>query len=172
MGYWAKNICGSSYFFGNTLASLYFIWESRFALFEWQGTWEQNFQKCCSMGLTPIVFETTAELSCLSNITKSNKHKNCNLIITSSEKSGSWPYNLNYWTGATQKGCKGQWAWCSGLSTSPLPDNLTWAFNQPDNKAGGDDCMQMRLMQNTTGISLFDRNCSDKFVFACEVNNY
>ena len=86
------------------------------------------------------------------------------------QKSDSWPYNFNYWTGATQKGCKGQWAWCSGLSKSPLPDNLTWGFNQPDNKAGGDNCIQMRLMQNKTGISLFDRNCSDKFVIACEVN--
>jgi hypothetical protein len=86
------------------------------------------------------------------------------------KKIGSWPYNLNYWTGATQKGCKGQWTWCSGSSAAALPDNLTWGFNQPDNKAG-DDCIQMRLMQNTTGIALFDRNCSDKFVIACEVTN-
>jgi hypothetical protein len=43
--------------------------------------------------------------------------------------------------------------------------------NQPDNKAGGDDCIQMRLLQNATGIALYDRNCSDKFVVACEVNH-
>jgi hypothetical protein len=52
----------------------------------------------------------------------------------------------------------------------PLTDNLTWAFNQPDNKAGGDDCIQIRIMQNATGIALYDRNCSDKYVIACEVN--
>jgi Lectin C-type domain len=82
---------------------------------------------------------------------------------------GFWPYNFNYWTGATQKDCKGQWTWCSGSSAVALPENLTWGFNQPDNKAGGDDCIQMRLMQNATGIALFDRNCTDKFVIACEV---
>jgi hypothetical protein len=30
----------------------------------------------------------------------------------------------------------------------------------------------MRILQNSTGISLFDRNCSDKFVMACEVTNF
>jgi len=57
------------------------------------------------------------------------------------------------------------------VETLPLTENLTWAFNQPDNKNGADDCLQMRLMQNNTGIALLDRNCSDKFVIACEVNH-
>jgi hypothetical protein len=40
-----------------------------------KGTWEQNVEKCCSMGMTPIAFETIAELECLSNFTRSNdKH--------------------------------------------------------------------------------------------------
>jgi Lectin C-type domain len=81
----------------------------------------------------------------------------------------NWTYNFNYWTSATQKGSKGQWAWCTGQTTALLPDNLTWAFNQPDNKAGGEDCIQMRLTQNATGIALSDRNCTNKFVIACEV---
>jgi hypothetical protein len=46
---------------------------------------------------------------------------------------------------------------------------LTWAFNQPDNRAGGDDCVHMRFLQNTTGLVLADKNCSDKYIVACEV---
>jgi len=76
---------------------------------------------------------------------------------------------LNFWTGGSQLACKGEWAWCSGSAASPIADNLTWAFNQPDNKLGADDCLHMRIFQNKTGIALSDRNCSDKFVIACEV---
>jgi hypothetical protein len=65
--------------------------------------------------------------------------------------------------------CKGQWSWCSGVEASPIVENLTWSFGQPDNKNGGDNCLQMRLFQNATGIALSDRNCSDRYVFACEV---
>jgi Lectin C-type domain len=83
---------------------------------------------------------------------------------------GGWKYNLNYWTGGTQRSCKGQWSWCAGADSVAFQDNLTWALNQPDNRAGADDCMHMRFPQNASaGIVLADRNCSDKYVIACEV---
>jgi len=118
--------------------------------------------------MRPIAFETLDELSCLSNFTSSefslaNKKGLIGALVE------NWKYNLNYWTGGSQSGCKGEWAWCSGSEVADLPDNLTWAFNQPDNKAGADDCLQMRLFQNKSGIALADRNCADKFVIACEV---
>jgi hypothetical protein len=84
-------------------------------------------------------------------------------------KIGNWKFNFNYWTSATSRGSKGQWNWCTGTSSLPLTSNLTWAFNQPDNKGGVEECLHMRLMQNSTGVALSDRNCSDKFVIACEV---
>jgi hypothetical protein len=46
---------------------------------------------------------------------------------------------------------------------------MTWAANQPDNRAGIDDCLHMRLFKDKKGIEFWDRNCSDKFVVACEV---
>jgi hypothetical protein len=76
---------------------------------------------------------------------------------------------LNYWTGGAQRDCKGQWTWCAGSNKVTIKESLYWAYNQPDNKAGGDDCIHMRLLQNTTGIVLSDRNCSDKYIVACEV---
>jgi len=80
-----------------------------------------------------------------------------------------WKFNFNYWTGGTQRSCKGQWSWCAGAESVPFPVNLTWAYNQPDNRAGADDCVHMRILQNATGIVLLDKNCSDKYVVACEV---
>jgi hypothetical protein len=76
---------------------------------------------------------------------------------------------LNYWTGGTARSCKGQWSWCAGAVSVAFPDYLRWAFNQPDNRAGAEDCVNMRILQNATGIVLADRNCTDNYVIACEV---
>jgi Lectin C-type domain len=135
-----------------------------------QATWEQNFHKCCSMGLKPIVFETQMELECLGNYTKSVKIFVLGLFLKNAIWSDGWKYNFNYWTGGTQRSCKGQWSWCAGAESITFLDNLKWAFNQPDNRAGGDDCVHMRFLQNTTGLVLADKNCSDKYIVACEVS--
>ncbi|XP_059474381.1 uncharacterized protein LOC132196029 [Neocloeon triangulifer] len=132
-GYIAS-ICGNKYLFGNSI-----------------GTWRENYDKCCSLGMTPIIIETAQEQSCLSNFTNSN-----------------WTLNFNYWTGGTQQGCRGRWAWCSSSGLLDLNDNLTWSSGQPDNKAGNEECLHMRLNQNSSGVVLSDRNCTDKYVFACK----
>jgi hypothetical protein len=74
MGHWAKDVCGSSYYFGNTLVNATKNDRNPANHDEKmlkQATWEQNFQTCCSMGLKPIVFETPTEIECLGNYTKS-----------------------------------------------------------------------------------------------------
>ena len=55
----------------------------------------------------------------------------------------------------------------AGAESVAFPDNLTWAQNQPDNQAGAEDCVHMRLLQS--GIVLADKNCSNKYIVACEV---
>jgi hypothetical protein len=82
---------------------------------------------------------------------------------------GKWGYNLNYWTGGTQEGSKGNWRWCSKSGPKTFPNDLIWAPDQPDNKLLADDCLHMKLSPNKTGIQLWDQNCSSKFVIACEV---
>jgi hypothetical protein len=118
--------------------------------------------------MRPIVFESVEELQCLSNFTncKCPKEKGHNYSI---QNVANWKFNFNYWTGGIQRDCKGQWSWCSGSEASKVVNNLTWSLGQPDNKNGGDDCLQMRILQNETGIALSDRNCSDRYVIACEV---
>jgi Lectin C-type domain len=99
------------------------------------------------------------------------KYKNRNLqhFLKAYIFKGGWKFNLNYWTGGTQRSCKGQWSWCAGAESVAFPENLKWASNQPDNRAGADDCVHMRFIQNSTGIVLADKNCSDKYIVACEV---
>jgi hypothetical protein len=56
-----------------------------------------------------------------------------------------------------------------GAESIHLPENLIWGKNQPDNKAGADNCIHMRVLKNASGIALFDKNCSDRYIVACEV---
>jgi len=86
-------------------------------------------------------------------------------------KLANWKGNHNYWTSGTQKGSKGQWWWCKqdGSATSFSTD-LIWEKGQPDNKGGNEDCTHLRFIMNTTGTILSDRNCTSKYIFACEVS--
>jgi hypothetical protein len=51
-----------------------------------------------------------------------------------------------------------------------LSDNLKWEAGQPDNKGGREECLHIRFVQNVTGTILTDRNCTAKYIFACEVS--
>jgi len=84
-------------------------------------------------------------------------------------KIGNWSYNFNYWTGGTTQGCPGQWSWCGTQPVLGLSDDLKWEKGQPDNKGGKEECLHMRFVQNSTGTILTDRNCSAKYIYACEV---
>jgi hypothetical protein len=108
--------------------------------------------------MEPLLIETVRELNCLSNLTKN----------------GTWTGNLNYWTGGTQRDCRGSWSWCGKDGARVFNDDITWDKNQPDNKGGREDCIHLRLKKNNvTGrpeeFVLTDRNCTDKYVLACKV---
>jgi Lectin C-type domain len=78
-----------------------------------------------------------------------------------------WPYNMNFWTGGTQKGCQGQWGWCG--AGGGIGDDIKWEKGQPDNKGGQENCVHMRFVLNATGTIITDRNCTNKYIYACEV---
>jgi len=83
----------------------------------------------------------------------------------------NWTGNLNYWTGGKQ-GCKGSWGWCSGAQSQPFSSNLSWAWNQPECAKEKENCLHMRVFQNKSGVLLSDRECKDKYIFACKVGNF
>jgi hypothetical protein len=107
--------------------------------------------------MTPLILETLEEQQCISNLT-----------------TGVWRGNYNYWTGATQKGCVGGWSWCTPEGVKPFNTlgNLLWETGQPDNKGGNQDCIHLKyqaLVGKPGNFVITDRNCSDKYIFACEV---
>jgi hypothetical protein len=77
--------------------------------------------------------------------------------------------NFNYWTAGTNKDCPGQWSWCGTEPLESLSDELKWEKGQPDNKGGKEECLHLRFIKNATGTIITDRNCSFKYIFACEV---
>jgi hypothetical protein len=120
-------------------------------------TWEQNWQTCCSLGMEPLIIESTKELKCMSNLTTI----------------GTWGGNFNYWTAGTQRDCRGSWSWCGSDGEKVFNDDLTWDKNQPDNKGGKEDCIHLKLKKDSYGkpqeFVITDRNCSDKYILACKV---
>jgi len=114
-------------------------------------TWDENWAMCCSLGMEPIVLESKKEQQCLTQMTAKD-----------------WKYNFNYWTAGTQRGCRGQWRWCwSGSKT--MKSEIAWAPGQPDNLKGNESCLHMRFYTNGMGLRITDRNCTDKYIFACQV---
>ncbi|XP_065341970.1 uncharacterized protein LOC135940828 [Cloeon dipterum] len=131
-GKWTRT-CDKSYLFSNKL-----------------GTWQQNWDFCCSLGMHPIWFNSASDFECLSNSTKAN-----------------WTQNWNYWTAGHAMGTWGQWAWCPGAVN--LPDSLSWAPGQPDNAQQPDEnCLHLQVTKNSSGVVLSDRNCSHKYIIACQ----
>ncbi|XP_059482888.1 uncharacterized protein LOC132201040 [Neocloeon triangulifer] len=104
--------------------------------------------------MAPLILETPAEQECFEKYTLS---------------AINWTLNFNYWTAGTQRGCAGQWSWCDpGNNYLSLGDNLKWEIGQPDNKGGKEDCVHLRILLNSTGTVLTDRNCTSKYIFLCE----
>ncbi|XP_065342116.1 uncharacterized protein LOC135940913 [Cloeon dipterum] len=130
-GNWTRT-CDKSYLFSGKL-----------------GTWQQNWDFCCRLGMHPIWFSSASDFECLSNTTKVN-----------------WTLNYNYWTAGRAMGTWGRWAWCPGAVN--LPDSLSWAPGQPDNNQTNENCLHLQVTKNASGILLSDRNCSHKYVMACQ----
>ncbi|XP_059488805.1 uncharacterized protein LOC132204354 [Neocloeon triangulifer] len=115
------------------------------------GTWQQSWDTCCSLGMRPVWFQDASDMACLSNATKSN-----------------WTLNYNYWTAGHAQGSWGQWAFCAPGGPLTLPDLLSWAAGQPDNASPDELCLHMQVGKNGTNLTLSDRNCSHKYVIACQ----
>jgi len=66
------------------------------------------------------------------------------------------------------QGCKGFWGWCAGAEFQPFTANLSWGMGQPEFKKENENCLHLRITQNSSGVLLNDRDCKDKYIYACE----
>lgn len=138
-------------------------------------------QKCCSLGMQPVVHTTLSEQQCMAHFTKGeekisplaksyiyrrycikniNLHPNC---------AGNWSGNLNYWTGGIQS-CKGMWGFCTGTTFERLTTDLLWATNQSTAAPLKENCMHLKVNRNSVNATtLSAKACNSKFIYACQV---
>jgi len=153
-GSW-RNLCGKGFLFSGELVKNHKLILQHFILVNYQGTWQQNFDKCSSLGMQPIWFKNAAEMQCLA------------------KEMADWTLNWNYWTGGIQQDSWGMWGWCSAQGVAPFTDDgLRWAAGEPDNFKKSEGCLQLRVLKNTTGLAIFDKGCNAKYALACQVGSH
>ncbi|CAB3379765.1 Hypothetical predicted protein [Cloeon dipterum] len=117
--------------------------------------WLDNYQQCCTLGMEALNIDSAAEQLGLTALVGANK--------------GNWTANFNYWTSGTWNGAPvKQWAWCEPTGPTVFVKGLVWEPSQPDNKGGNESCVHFRFTLNSTGTILTDRNCTNKYIFACK----
>ncbi|XP_018538284.1 C-type lectin domain family 17, member A [Lates calcarifer] len=68
------------------------------------------------------------------------------------------------WVGMTDRAVEGTWIWVDGTPVNK--DGLQWAPGQPDGAFGGEDCSDLRTMNDFIGLN--DLNCSTRIQWICE----
>ncbi|XP_059472858.1 uncharacterized protein LOC132195043 isoform X2 [Neocloeon triangulifer] len=113
--------------------------------------WKENFINCSKIGMGPISLENSTIQNCF--------------IKTISQ---GWPYALNFWTSAYRVNST-TFSWCTkqGTLEVKIPKPL-WAFQQPDNLNGNQNCLQISVSKANSSFLLSDRVCADKFFMACQ----
>ncbi|XP_065345747.1 C-type lection lectoxin-Enh3-like [Cloeon dipterum] len=126
-------------------------------LFPKNMTWLSNWKQCCALGMETLNIDNVAEQLGLTNMTKVYKD--------------NWKAIFNYWTsGIASKGsAERQWSWCESTGPTIFAPGLRWESGQPDNAGGSENCVHFRFVLNDTGTIMTDRNCSNRYIFACKV---
>lgn len=85
----------------------------------------------------------------------------------------NWTLNFNYWTSSTRQGsCMGNYSWCNSPGNVTLLGNQIWEAGSPDNKLGLEECLLLKIRTNGSGALLTDKNCTARFIFACQTVRY
>ncbi|XP_065346603.1 uncharacterized protein LOC135943866 [Cloeon dipterum] len=118
-------------------------------------TWLNSYRQCCALGMETLNIDNAAEQLGLTALAKANK--------------ANWTANFNYWTSGTGKGApEKQWSWCKPNGPTVFAKGLVWEKLQPDNKGDNESCVHFRFILNSTGTIMTDRNCANKYIFACK----
>ncbi|XP_059470805.1 uncharacterized protein LOC132193884 isoform X2 [Neocloeon triangulifer] len=128
-GFW-KTACGDLYVFGKSLAN-----------------WQQNFDKCCSLGMRPIYFQTADKFKCFNNMIDGFK----------------WPYNTRYWTSGLRISSS-KFTFCQTNASVALS---FWASGQPNNVNKSENCAQLIISPAYNTAQLADKHCGEISPFAC-----
>ncbi|XP_059473445.1 uncharacterized protein LOC132195453 isoform X2 [Neocloeon triangulifer] len=111
--------------------------------------WLSAWQKCCSLGMKPISFESIQKLGSVG------------------EKFKNWPHNSRFWTSGTSMGCtNGTFVWCANDNRN-FENGMWHSKKQPaEQQVSGDVCVSASFENGA--FLLRDQLCSKRFAFACE----
>ncbi|XP_059475021.1 uncharacterized protein LOC132196416 [Neocloeon triangulifer] len=132
-GYWVVS-CGTLYLWGNVVLN-----------------WQENVDRCCSIGMTPIIIENDAKRQCLINLAKPPL----------------WKYNAHYWTSGRRIMANATFQWCLSNSTFSNVSNI-WQSGQPDNTNNSENCVHLNIDKTKGSVATTDKNCSNLYVFGCQ----
>ncbi|CAB3370428.1 Hypothetical predicted protein [Cloeon dipterum] len=119
-------------------------------------SWLSNYLRCCALGMQTLSIDNLAEQMGLKKFSLDFNTTN-------------WKANYNYWTSGTWKGAPpNQFSWCKPSGPSVLAGDLVWEKGQPDNAGSNESCVHFRFVLNSTGTIMTDRNCANKYIFACK----
>lgn len=81
----------------------------------------------------------------------------------------NWMYNWNYWTSGRKSGASYEYCFATSPQSVHLPvPSLYWAPTQPNNTVN-EQCIHMNFNRLLKVPQLHDKNCSQKYVLACQV---
>ncbi|XP_065345884.1 uncharacterized protein LOC135943331 [Cloeon dipterum] len=119
-------------------------------------SWLASMQQCYALGMESLNIDNAAEQQLLTRFSAGYNKTN-------------WIANLNYWTSSTSKGSpEGQFSFCEPTGPTIFSQDLSWERGQPDNKNGNESCVHFRFVLNATGTIMSDRNCANRYVYACK----
>jgi hypothetical protein len=80
----------------------------------------------------------------------------------------------NYWTSGKKFSAEvDSFGWCVGENVPKIEkSSVLWASNEPGSQSDGQNCLQFKMDKKIGKISLYDRNCSSKFAYVCEVKMF
>ncbi|XP_059475022.1 uncharacterized protein LOC132196417 [Neocloeon triangulifer] len=132
-GYWVES-CGSLFLWGSVVVN-----------------WQENVDRCCSIGMTPIMIENDTKRQCLINLAKPPL----------------WKYNAHYWTSGRRISANATFQWCLSNSTFSNVSNI-WQSGQPDNTNNTENCVHLNIDKTNGSVATTDKNCSNLYVFGCQ----
>lgn len=116
-----------------------------------KATQEEARKMCCSLGANLLSVKNSGKSFCMSRMAK-----------FSPKLEGEW------WTSGTDKGCDGNFRWCS-VDRAFIKDQAPpWAKDHPMEAKG--DCVTLTWAGKLDKMALKTENCTAKKRFACEVN--
>ncbi|XP_059473492.1 uncharacterized protein LOC132195490 [Neocloeon triangulifer] len=107
--------------------------------------WQSNHDRCCSIGMMPIMIENDKKRECLTSLANSSE----------------WKFGINYWSYGRKFRESANYLWCQQNSIIENNSSL-WKFNSTKQSDG---CVHLFINKR---VSITSENCSKLYIFGCQ----